>query len=125
MRALHYALATEKAYLAARRDRTPPTTPANFRVTEVSPTSVSIAWNPSSDNSGSFFYVLSTNTVTVMTLQPDPNDHTPPSTPTNLSENDFGDAEFWLRRDVVRGLRPEHQLRKLRRIQYRRGNRGG
>jgi hypothetical protein len=95
MRALHYALATEKAYLAARRDRTPPTTPANFRVTEVSPTSVSIAWNASSDNSGSFVYVLSTNTVTVTTLQPDPNDHTPPSTPANLSENDFGDGEFW------------------------------
>lgn len=36
------------------------------------------------------------NAVTVTTPQPDPNDHTPPSTPTNLSENDFGDAEFWL-----------------------------
>jgi chitinase len=36
------------------------------------------------------------NAVTVTTPQPDPNDHTPPSTPTNLGENDFGDAEFWL-----------------------------
>jgi hypothetical protein len=31
-------------------------------VTAISPTSVSFAWNPSTDNSGSFFYVLSTNT---------------------------------------------------------------
>lgn len=46
----------------AARDRTPPTTPTNLRVTAVSPTSVTFAWNPSSDNSGSFFYVLSSNT---------------------------------------------------------------
>lgn len=46
----------------APRDRTPPTTPTNLRVTAVSSTSVSLAWNPSSDNSGSFFYVLSSNT---------------------------------------------------------------
>lgn len=213
----------------AARDRTPPTTPTNLRVTAVSPTSVSFAWNPASDNSGSFFYVLfsgntavanasqtattltltglspnttytfrmrardqamnwsgfsnsvtartlpantppaapvlsatsvgpthialswtppangappyrywiyrdgvllhaahqtnsitfylvnpdtthtytvqvrsggmfsaHSNAVTVTTPQPDPNDHTPPSTPTNLGENHFGDAEFWL-----------------------------
>lgn len=36
------------------------------------------------------------NAVTVTTPPADPNDHTPPATPTNLSENDFGDAEFWL-----------------------------
>jgi chitinase len=46
----------------APRDRIPPTTPTNLRVTAVSPTSVSLAWNPSTDNSGSFFYVLSANT---------------------------------------------------------------
>jgi chitodextrinase len=211
------------------RDRTPPTTPTNLRVTEVSSTSVTLAWDPSTDNSGSFFYVLSSNTgalasasmtsttytwtqltpgttytfrirardqslnwsgysnpatattlpadaavsppvlsasvgpthislswtvppdaappvrywvyrdgveimnwvqgtsqtfylvnpgtthtytvraragngqfsdhsnaVTVTTPPADPNDHTPPTTPTGLSENDFGDAEFWL-----------------------------
>lgn len=214
---------------AAPRDRTPPTTPTNLHVTAVSPTSVSLAWNASSDNSGSFFYVLyannvvvanasmtqtsltqtglnpsttytfrlrardqalnwsnfsnaatattlaanttpdapvltapsvgpthislswtapangappfrywiyrdgvqiiaahqtnsitfylvntgtthtytvqvrsgtmfsaHSNAVTVTTPQPDPNDHTPPTTPTNLGENSFGDAEFWL-----------------------------
>jgi chitodextrinase len=48
--------------LGATRDRTPPTTPTNFLVTAVSPTSVSFGWNPSTDNSGSFFYVLSSNT---------------------------------------------------------------
>ena len=223
------ALLGSSSAWAAPRDHTPPTTPTNFHVTAVSPTSVSFAWNPSTDNSGSFFYVLyknntvvanasmtATNTtltglnsgttyafrirardqamnwsnysntatattlpantppaapvlsapsvgpthislswttpanaapplrywiyrdgvqiiaahqtnsitfylvnpgtthnytvkvrsgtvfsahsnaVTVTTPQPNPNDHTPPSTPTNLGENDFGDAEFWL-----------------------------
>jgi fibronectin type 3 domain-containing protein len=224
------ALLTSSTVWAAPPDRTPPTTPTNLHVTAVSPTSVSFAWNPSTDNSGSFFYVLSTSTgllantsmtttsytwtdltpsttytfrirardlsmnwsgysnpvtvttlpanatpeapvlsapsvgpthislswtapangappfrywiyrdgvqiiswhqtnsitfymvdpgtthtytvqartgtglfsphsnaVTVTTPQPDPNDHTPPSTPTNLNESDFGDAEFWL-----------------------------
>jgi hypothetical protein len=56
------SLAASPAALAGSRDRTPPTTPGNFRVTAVSPTSVSFAWNPSTDNSGSFFYVLSTST---------------------------------------------------------------
>ncbi|HYD01874.1 MAG TPA: fibronectin type III domain-containing protein [Phycisphaerales bacterium] len=46
----------------APRDRTPPTTPTNLRVTAVSSTSVTLAWSPSADNSGSFFYVLSSNT---------------------------------------------------------------
>jgi Fibronectin type III domain len=56
------ALLTSTTALAAPRDRTPPTTPTNFRVTAVSPTSASFAWNASTDNSGSFFYVLSSNT---------------------------------------------------------------
>lgn len=33
-----------------RPDRTPPSTPANFRVTGTTQTSVSFAWNPSTDN---------------------------------------------------------------------------
>jgi len=223
------ALLVSTTALAAPKDRTPPTTPTNLRVTAVSPTSVSLAWDPSTDNSGSFFYVLyannavvanasmtatthtltglnsestytfrirardqamnwsgysnavtattlpantppaapvlsasvgpthislswtppangtppfrywiyrdgiqiitwhqtnsitfyllnpgtthtytvqvrtgtglfstHSNAVTVTTPPADPNDHTPPTTPTNLSENDFGDAEFWL-----------------------------
>jgi len=41
---------------AAAKDRTPPTTPTNLRVTSLSHKSVTLAWNPSTDNSGSFSY---------------------------------------------------------------------
>jgi chitodextrinase len=40
------------------RDRQPPTTPTNLRVTATTPYSVTLAWNPSTDNSGSFNYVI-------------------------------------------------------------------
>ncbi|HZW07398.1 MAG TPA: fibronectin type III domain-containing protein [Phycisphaerales bacterium] len=56
------ALLSSTTAFAAPRDRTPPTAPANLRVTAVSSTSVTLAWNGSTDNSGSFFYVLSSNT---------------------------------------------------------------
>jgi len=39
-------------------DRKPPTSPSPLRVTGVTPGSVSLAWNRSTDNSGSFQYVL-------------------------------------------------------------------
>jgi chitodextrinase len=42
----------------ARPDRTPPTTPSNVRVTGVAETSVSLAWNASTDNSGAVRYVI-------------------------------------------------------------------
>ncbi len=45
---------------------------------------------------GTGLFSALSNAVTVTTPQPDPNDHTPPSTPTNLGEMHFGDAEFWL-----------------------------
>jgi chitodextrinase len=41
---------------AARRDRTPPTTPTNLRITGTTDTTVTLAWNPSTDNSGNFSY---------------------------------------------------------------------
>src|SRR5918992_4648360 len=41
---------------AARRDRTPPTMPTNLRITATTNTTISLAWNASSDNSGSFSY---------------------------------------------------------------------
>ena len=44
--------------VAAARDRTPPTTPTNLRVTGTSPYSVALAWNPSTDNSGSVTYTI-------------------------------------------------------------------
>jgi chitodextrinase len=37
-------------------DTQPPTTPTNLRVTETTPNSVSLAWDPSTDDSGSVFY---------------------------------------------------------------------
>jgi hypothetical protein len=37
-------------------DRTPPTAPSNLRATAVRSYSVSLAWSPSSDNSGNFSY---------------------------------------------------------------------
>ena len=43
---------------AAARDRQPPTTPTNLRVTGMTPYSVSLAWNPSTDNSGSVTYTI-------------------------------------------------------------------
>jgi chitodextrinase len=39
-----------------RGDRTPPTTPTNLRITATTQTTVSLAWNASTDNSGSFSY---------------------------------------------------------------------
>ena len=39
-------------------DRTKPTTPTTLRATSISSTSVSLAWNPSTDNSGSFTYTV-------------------------------------------------------------------
>ena len=41
---------------AAGRDSTPPTAPSNLRVTGKTTSSVSLAWNPSTDNSGNFSY---------------------------------------------------------------------
>ncbi len=40
----------------AARDRTPPTAPTNLRVTDVTAYYVTLAWNPSTDNSGTFSY---------------------------------------------------------------------
>jgi chitodextrinase len=52
-----------------RRDRTPPTTPTNLRITATTQTSVTLAWNASTDNSGNFSYGVtessSFNTYTV------------------------------------------------------------
>jgi chitodextrinase len=48
---------------AARRDRQRPTTPTNLRVTGMTAYSVSLAWDPSSDNSGSFSYTVCCSNV--------------------------------------------------------------
>jgi chitodextrinase len=46
---------------AAGRDRTPPTTPANLRITATTATTISLAWNASTDNSSNFWYCVQTN----------------------------------------------------------------
>jgi chitodextrinase len=42
----------------AAQDRKPPTTPKNLRVTGMTAYSVSLAWDPSTDNSGSVIYTI-------------------------------------------------------------------
>jgi len=44
---------------AAGKDRTKPTTPGSFRVVAKTAYTVTVAWSPSSDNSGNFSYHLS------------------------------------------------------------------
>ncbi len=58
---LVFALAVVGPVAAGSRgDRTPPTTPTNLRVTSLSQTSVTLAWNPSTDRS-SFSYSINMN----------------------------------------------------------------
>jgi chitinase len=59
------------------RDRTPPTAPSNLVVTATTEHSVSLAWSPSTDNSGRFSYIVCcagptvavSQTVTSVTLE--------------------------------------------------------
>jgi chitodextrinase len=53
---------------ATRRDRTPPTTPTNLRITATTETSISLAWNSSTDNSGNFSYRVSESGVNNQTV---------------------------------------------------------
>jgi chitodextrinase len=61
------------AVLAAQgsrtRDRVPPTAPTNLVVTATTEHSVSLAWGPSTDNSGTFSYVICCATTTVTVSQ--------------------------------------------------------
>jgi len=53
-----FALTLAVSPAAAARDRTPPTTPKNLRITGMTTYSVSLAWTPSTDNSGSVTYTI-------------------------------------------------------------------
>src|SRR5262245_12465170 len=46
---------------AAPKDRTAPTTPSGLRITATTPTSVSLAWNASTDASKNFWYCVQTS----------------------------------------------------------------
>jgi hypothetical protein len=54
---LVFSLATE-AGARPPRDRTAPTTPTNLRITATGPTSISIAWDASTDNSSNWWYCV-------------------------------------------------------------------
>jgi chitodextrinase len=43
---------------AGPRDRTPPTTPTNLRITAAGPDSISLAWDASKDNSSNWWYIV-------------------------------------------------------------------
>ena len=60
---------------AQARDRTPPTAPANLMVVATTEHSVSLAWNPSTDNSGRFNYLI-TGTGTTVTVSQAQTSHT-------------------------------------------------
>jgi chitodextrinase len=53
---------------ATRRDRTPPTTPTNLRITATTETSISLAWSASTDNSGNFSYRVSESGINNQTV---------------------------------------------------------
>ena len=58
------------AVLSAQlRDRIPPTAPSNLAVTATTEHSVSLAWSPSTDNSGRFSYVICCAGTTVTVTQ--------------------------------------------------------
>jgi chitinase len=60
---------------AQARDRTPPTAPTNLLVTATTEHSVSLAWGPSTDNSGRFSYLI-TGTGTTVTVSQTQTSHT-------------------------------------------------
>jgi chitodextrinase len=62
------SLALSVSPVLAARDRTPPTRPTNLRVTGVTSYSVSLAWDPSTDNSGSFSYRICCATTSSATV---------------------------------------------------------
>ena len=66
--ALVLTLTVVGSVAAARGDRTPPTTPTNLRATSVGQTSVTLAWNPSTDKS-SFSYSINVNGLSVTVPQ--------------------------------------------------------
>ena len=66
-RILLLAMLFGSSVLSAQKDRIPPTAPTNLVVTATTEHSVSLAWEPSTDNSGRFHYIIccAGNSVTV------------------------------------------------------------
>ena len=76
--ALVLALVFTAAAPAARggRDRHPPTTPTNLRITATGPTSISLAWNASTDNSSNWWYCVQRNGSGCVRVDPPNTTHT-------------------------------------------------
>jgi chitodextrinase len=64
------------APVSAARDRTPPTKPANLRITASTDTTVSLAWDRSTDNSSNFWYCVQTNGGGCVRVDPPQTAHT-------------------------------------------------
>ncbi len=65
---LAFSLIISVSPASAARGRTPPTRPTNLHVTAMTSYSVSLAWSPSTDNSGSFSYVVCCATTSSATV---------------------------------------------------------
>lgn len=64
------------ATAGAARDRTPPTTPTNLRITATGPTSVSLAWDGSRDNNRNFWYCVQQGSSGCVRVDPPQTTHT-------------------------------------------------
>ena len=58
------------------RDRQPPTTPSNLRITASGPTSVSLAWDASTDNQSNWWYCVQRNGSGCVRVDPPNTTHT-------------------------------------------------
>lgn len=58
------------AAAAPSRDRTPPSTPTNLRITASGPNSISLAWNKSTDNSTNWWYCLQRDGLGCIRINP-------------------------------------------------------
>jgi hypothetical protein len=61
---------------AAQSDKTPPTTPTNLHITAITSYTVTLAWNPSTDNSGKFSYRICCANVSSETVSQSVTTHT-------------------------------------------------
>jgi chitodextrinase len=64
------AITVGAATAAAVRDKARPTTPTNLRITGTTDTSISLAWNASTGNSGNFWYCVQRNSSGCFRVDP-------------------------------------------------------
>ena len=69
----------------AVRDRTPPSTPTNLRITGGTDTSVSLAWNASRDNSSNWWYCVQRSAGGCVRVNPPQTSMTWPNLPPNTT----------------------------------------